>query len=114
MTDLTISMPIRGDTTVLELRGELDLASAHQLRRSVRAVLHEDDPSRLALDLSGLSFTDSMGLSVMVWAHQRMVERGHVLYLVAPRPSVVEVLRVTGLDKRLNIQARMPGDHPVV
>jgi anti-sigma B factor antagonist len=113
MSDLTIAVPISGETTVLELRGELDLASAHQLRRNVRAVLLEHDPTRLVLDLSGLTFTDSMGLSVMVWAHQRMTERGHTLFLVAPRPTVVEVLRVTGLDKRLNIQARLPGDHPV-
>jgi len=114
MTDLTISVPVRGDTTILELRGELDLATSNQLRRNVRALLHENDPSMLVLDLSGLRFTDSMGLSVMVWAHQHMVERGHALYLVAPRPSVTEVLRVTGLDKRLNIRDSLPDDHPVV
>ena len=108
MADLTIATPIRGDTTVLELRGELDLASAHQLRSSVRSVLVEDDPRQLVLELSGLRFTDSMGLSVMVWAHQRMVERGHELYLVAPRAAVADVLHVTGLDKRLNIQGDLP------
>src|SRR5262249_6544771 len=107
MADLSIDVPIQGDTTVLELHGELDLASAHDLRRNVRAVLHEHDPTRLVMDLPGLTFPDSMGLSVMVWAHQRMAERGHALYLIAPRPPVSEVLHVTGLEKRLPIQARL-------
>ena len=114
MSDLVITVPLSGETTVLELRGELDLVTSNQLRRNVRAALHEHDPTQLVLDLSALTFTDSMGLSVMVWAHHRMTERGHALYLVAPRPTVAEVLRVTGLDKQLNIQSRLPGDHPVV
>ena len=100
---LDIDIRHDGRTTVLRLTGELDMATADVLRRHVLLVLGQHDPDRLLLDLTGLDFTDSSGLAVMVWAHQLLTSRGRQLRLYRPQPGVRRVLHVTGLHTRLHI-----------
>jgi anti-anti-sigma factor len=92
-----------GSNEIVELSGELDIAGAPQLRSHLRVIVRDRDPERLVLDLAGLDFIDSSGLAVLVWAHRSLSERGNLLCLVAPRPLVRKVLRITGLVDRLNV-----------
>ncbi|MFB4296249.1 STAS domain-containing protein [Actinomadura sp. NTSP31] len=100
---LRIGVQHDGRTTVLRLCGELDLATAGGLHRHITVVLNEHDPHRLLLELSELTFTDSSGLAVMVWAHQSLDRRGRQLRLYHPHPRVLRILHVTGLHTRLHI-----------
>ena len=100
---LNIDIQRDGRTTVLRLTGELDLATADMLRRHVLLALGRHDPDRLLLDLTGLDFTDSSGLAVMVWAHRLLTDRGGQLRLYGPQPSIRRVLHITGLHTRLHI-----------
>jgi len=90
-----------GQDEILQLRGELTMAHTHELRSLIRTVLTNRDPGRLVLDLSKLKFIDSSGVAVMMWAHFRLAERGHLLCLAAPCDHVLRVLRITGLHQRL-------------
>lgn len=103
------SSPARtaGLDEIIELRGELDIARVPALRSQLVGILRERDPGRLVLDLTALEFIDSTGLSVLVWAHRRLSERGGLLCLVAPSATVRKILRITGLHERLSI-------HPTV
>ncbi len=92
-----------GSRSVVRLRGELDLSTENDVRREISAVLRSQNPQILLLDLSELAFTDSTGLGTMVWAHKQMTERGHQLWLAGPNPLVLRLLRITGLDKQLQL-----------
>jgi anti-anti-sigma factor len=105
---LGIDIQRDGRTTILWLTGELDLATADELRRHVLLALDRHDPDRLLLDLSELSFTDSSGLAAMVWAHQLLTDRGRQLRLRCPRPLVRRALYITGLHTRLHITEAPP------
>ncbi len=50
------------------------------------------------IDLAGVSFCDARGLRALVGvaAHARAAGRG--LSLVAPRPAIVKIMRITGVD----------------
>ncbi|MFB4320488.1 STAS domain-containing protein [Actinomadura sp. 21ATH] len=88
------------DHTLVEVRGELDTATAPALREALfRALRPGTGP--LILDLSGLSFCDAAGLSVLVDARLRADARGIVMLLAAPGPRLRALLRVTGLDRGL-------------
>ena len=100
---LDIGIERDGSTTVLRLVGELDMATADELRRHILLVLDQHDPHRILLDLSELSFTDSSGLAAMVWAHQQLASRGRQLRLHHPQAMVRRVLHITGLHTRLHI-----------
>jgi anti-sigma B factor antagonist len=79
----------------VKLIGELDVSTAPQLE----ACLEElgADGADVRLDLSGLSFCDSSGISAMVTASKRVRKHGGHLYIVSPQPAVRSVLEITGL-----------------
>jgi anti-sigma B factor antagonist len=81
--------------TVVKLLGELDLSTAHQLEACLDGL--GADGADVRLDLSGLSFCDSSGISAMVMAAKRVRKRGGYLFIVSPQPAVRSVLEITGL-----------------
>lgn len=81
----------------VRLRGELDLASAGQLREVLSAIGPE--PPRLVLDLSRLTFLDSSGLNLLIRTHLRYRDEGRELVLVGANGMVDTVLGLTGLDR---------------
>lgn len=86
-----------GDTSLVELRGELDVYSCRTARDEFRALL--DSPQRrFLLDMSRLTFIDSAGLGMLVRFHQRARDMGGDLVLVGATPSTRKLFRMTGLD----------------
>lgn len=100
---LTIVAEHESQRSLLRLNGELDAFSREELYRVICTVLAQDDPPSLVMDLSALSFADCAGLSVMVWAHQRLTERGRTLVLMDVQPPVRRLLRLTALDTYLSL-----------
>jgi anti-sigma B factor antagonist len=89
--------------TVVKLCGELDIASAPDLREQLLVILDRRAPRCLILDLSELEFMDSSGIAVLVNTNRRAGLIGCVFALVAPQAPVSRVLRVSGLDQYFHI-----------
>lgn len=100
--DLELSERIQDGYAVVELHGELDISSASGLREQLFDILAGQAAS-LILDLSGLSFIDSTGISVLVAAERRAHELGGSLSLVGPQKIVARVLHITSLDRHFPI-----------
>ncbi|WP_018657742.1 STAS domain-containing protein [Actinomadura flavalba] len=90
--------------TVVRLRGELDLAVADDLRARLRAARREHG-EHLVVDLAGLEFMDSHGLSVLIGCHKSVQAAGGSLTLASPRPLVRRTLEITGLARRMTVVA---------
>ncbi len=89
-----------GDRLVISLRGELDLASAPALASELYDAA-SDGFDQLVVDLSGLDFMDSTGLSVLLEA-QRAADTDHHGFSLRRGPAQVQrVFEVTGLVDRL-------------
>jgi anti-sigma B factor antagonist len=86
---------------LVTVRGELDLHTSGRLRREIVALV-ERGASRLVLDLSDVSFIDSMALGVVVGA-QRRVEGP--MALVVTDPLVLRVFSVSRLDQALSLMS---------
>jgi anti-sigma B factor antagonist len=84
---------------VLELGGELDLASAPALERELSEIEHEK-PGRILIDLSDVSFMDSTGLALMLRAQQSAQTNGHQLCLRPGSPQVQRLFEITGALER--------------
>ena len=67
----------------LTVRGELDLATAPQLRAAVDALL-ATSPRGLIVDLSPTKFLDSSGARCLVQIARAAADRGIPLHVVAP------------------------------
>lgn len=87
-------------TFVLPVSGELDLAAAPVLRERLLAAI-TDGHRDVVLDLSGVTFVDSSGLSVIITAYKRVQAEGGRLRVVGASGLVRSVLDVTGLGRIL-------------
>jgi anti-sigma B factor antagonist len=86
-------------TAVVRVSGELDIATVPGLTDVLRGL--EQPCDRVVLDLSGLTFIDSTGLTLAVTEHQRAAKDGVELVLAGATENVLEVFRLTGLDVTL-------------
>jgi anti-sigma B factor antagonist len=99
---LTITRrPGEGGGWLIELAGELDLASADAVRSELEAV-EADAPETTVVDLSALRFIDSTGLSVLFDAVERASADGRRITFTRSSPEVERTLRLTGLDRVLS------------
>ena len=82
---------------VVSVSGELDIATADQAYAYISEVI-DSWPVPLLVDLSGLTFCDASGLGVLarIANHARRV--GRQLRLTSVRPSLLKIMRITGLD----------------
>jgi anti-sigma B factor antagonist len=84
--------------------GEIDLYTAPRLHSELSAVIANAAPAaRVIVDMSGVEFCDSTGMNVLLSCLRQVRERGGELELAAPRPAVMKILQVTGLDSVFTI-----------
>ena len=82
-----------GRSYILELRGELDIATVTELRQYVDEVAAHES-LRLVIDLRELTFIDSTGIGLLVSANRAL--RGR-LSVVGVQPPVQHVFDLSGL-----------------
>ncbi len=87
-----------GTVIVFELRGRLTLEFFGRLKDRVRDLV-EQGGQCLVLDLSGVSYVDSIGVSELVRSHVIVGNHGGHLALAAIPAQVDRLLRVTQLDR---------------
>lgn len=104
MTELSVTTHIVGDECVLTLTGEVDMLRADKLGDLGVGTLESRNIRRLAVDLSAVTFIDSMGLGALVLMHQAASARGKYLFLRNPSDAVRKVLKLAGLDTALPIE----------
>jgi anti-anti-sigma factor len=93
-----------GPWPVLEVAGEIDLATAPQLQdHLLEAINDHDQPPGLILDLTKVEFCDASGLRVLVRGHRWISRRGGRLHLVCPDGQMLRILRITELTRLLPV-----------
>jgi anti-anti-sigma factor len=104
---LAITIHHCGQRSVVRLQGELDASTEDRLRSAISNALNRS-PELLVVDLSELGFMDCSGLSVLVWAHQRLAEQERQLLITGAQPVVERLIRLTGLYTYLQFSAQRP------
>jgi anti-sigma B factor antagonist len=87
---------IEGDGRVV-VSGELDMATSPQVTSAVESVAGSGC-QRVVLDLNGVTFIDSSGISALALAKARLDVDGAVLVLAKPSRQVEAVLQMAGLE----------------
>ena len=92
-------------TLLLTVTGELDASVAERFEGEIRAGIFTSEATRLVIDLTGVGFMDSTALGVIIGAKNVMRERGGLVVLRRPSPTVARLLEVTQLAGDLEIEA---------
>ncbi|MFJ7045119.1 STAS domain-containing protein [Streptomyces sp. NPDC101112] len=83
---------------VLDVTGELDYSNATQLRE-VLLTLTLRPGQRLVLDLAGLTFCDSSGITALIAARSHAHAAEADIALAAVPAHTLRILRLVGLDQ---------------
>jgi anti-sigma B factor antagonist len=95
LPEFSISSRIFPDVHIVTLKGELDIASADGVADAIVSV----DGATVVVDLSGLTFMDSTGISALVVARRRILAEGHgQLVVTRPTQIVRAALEIVGLS----------------
>ena len=83
---------------IVSVTGELDIATAEQAYSYISEVI-DGRPAPVTVDLSGLTFCDAAGLGALARIARHAREAGRQLMLASARPSLLKIMRITGLDR---------------
>jgi anti-sigma B factor antagonist len=92
------------DSVVVTVRGNLDVDSATVLTTTLEQVLDRPAP-RVIVDLSGVEFCDSIGLSTFVVGNNRATAGGGWLRLACPPEFLERLLDTVGLTRHMGVYA---------
>lgn len=105
---LSVAGHQHGSWHVLDIGGELDLATAPELDERIDGTIESLVRPLIALELNRLDFCDSSGLNSLVRAQQRIGALDGRLILLNPQRQLRGALRMTGLVNRFTISDSVP------
>ena len=95
----------RPGTGVLAVHGAVDLHVAGELREHLTAL--SDKNSALVVDLTEVTFADSMALGVLLGALKRARSREQILRLVVPHSELRRTFELTLLDRVFDLDSTL-------
>ncbi|WP_406391528.1 STAS domain-containing protein [Streptomyces sp. NBC_00887] len=98
MSRLTITVQHAATGPVLEITGDLDHGTAPELRQVVDHLTLAGG-QLLVLDLTGLEFMDSSGITALLAARNLATEQSGDMALTAVPANTARILRIVGLDR---------------
>lgn len=94
---LEVRVVARGRAPVVELIGELDIATADTVRQTIAPLVREAD--ELVIEATALAFADATGLSALMPAARELRSRNGRLVLRNPTRLVRRVIDLLSLDE---------------
>ncbi|MFQ1004242.1 STAS domain-containing protein [Modestobacter sp. SSW1-42] len=101
--DVALAEGPEAGQVVAHVRGELDAAGNPLLQATLLKALRTADRV-LTIDLSGVTFFGSAGVTALVWVSQHSEAAGKHVRVVATSRIVTGPLELTGLLERLDVQ----------
>lgn len=98
--DLTITPESVDGVTILTVRGAADVYAIDRLRDATRAAV---SAGPVVIDLEKCLFLDSTGIGVLYRAFREAEKAEHAMALVATTVPVLNALRTTGLDRKVDV-----------
>jgi anti-anti-sigma factor len=90
---------------VVDVRGTLDAATVDALREALLSTVQAQRPATMIVDLTFVTFMDSMGIGALVTGYNAAREVGSRFVLRNPSEFVHRQLRVTGLAEMFGLSA---------
>lgn len=93
-------------TTVIAVTGEIHVSTAPQFSRRLNDAIGRGKTA-VVLDLRGVTFIDSTGLSVLLNGLRRVTRSRGRLAIVCANPTVLRLFQITRLDSTFDIHATL-------
>ena len=98
-----------GEVTKVKLHGHIDASIAPELMNELKPLIpRKNEIKKLVFFADELEYIASAGIRSVVFAKQKL-GAGVEVFLVGASPVVLDVFKMTGIDKFLNIQDKFEG-----
>ena len=96
------------EVLVLELSGELDIATSPSVLEELTVALSSRAPTIVIFDLKDVTFMDSSAIKCLLYAqYQTRARDGNVIVCNA-RPQIAKLIRILGLDGGIELHEVAP------
>lgn len=103
---VNVEVQRQGPVLLARVEGELDMASAAQLRTPLEEAWTANAELRhIVLNLKGVSFLDSTGIAVILGRYRAALARGGRLLVVDASPRVRRMLEISGALRMVELAA---------
>lgn len=89
----------RGDWSVVQVVGDIDLATLPSLRSHLDQVVE----ARVALDLTNVDMFDLLGFGVVIAGSMRIARRGAEFAVICPQGRPRELFAESGVDRIVTV-----------
>jgi anti-sigma B factor antagonist len=96
--DLDVDTGQVGASSLLTLRGEIDVYTAPRLRQAIIDLV-DGGAAHIIVDMSAVDFLDSTGLGVLVGGLKRVKVKDGSLSIVTSQDKILKIFDITGLNK---------------
>ena len=87
-----------------QVAGELDHHGARSVMEELARRIDQARPRELTLDLSGLTFTDSSGIAVLLRTYRRMAQSQGSMRVVNTPAQAGKVFKAAGLERIIRFE----------
>lgn len=92
------------DITVAALAGRLTAGdSLREIETALKGLIESGGTQKLIVDLTQIEVTDSAGIGMLMQTHITASNAGAAMRVTGANPRVLSVLRMTRIDKVLNL-----------
>jgi anti-anti-sigma factor len=95
--------PVAARTILVVLRGEVDYATAQDVRVAITSALSGGALDAIFVDLAGVTFIDSTGLGTLVVARRICADMRVRFRVRNPNPFVTRLFTVVGVSETLGV-----------
>ena len=99
---MTIDEARSGDMLQLNVHGKIDAVSSPELQNEILKAYQKS--KTVILNFADVGYISSAGLRALLIGQKTATSKGGKFLIINANESVVEVLRVTGLQKVISIQ----------
>lgn len=101
---LTVQLILGEEVSTIVVTGDMDIATAGSIASQAQPVFAATGAPVVEVNLAGVGFCDSAGISALVQLRKMADRSGHELRVVHAREAVWRVLDYSGLREYLHVE----------
>lgn len=107
--DLKIDVKEENSQAIMQLRGEIDIYTATQLKDDLNDLVSEPN-NKVIVDLKDVTYMDSTGLGTFVSALKHAETAKTTMTLIRANERLYRLFQVTGLNDVIDVHSEKEGD----
>jgi len=100
---MSVKVEVNDKSLLALISGEVDHHTAKSIRSEIDSSIEKNQPNKVILDFSAVTFMDSSGIGLVMGRYKIMQGVGGTVSIQNPPTHIKKVMQIAGLDKIASI-----------